>query len=195
MRRQNIEIPRDIREKVKNAIVKRALFASVITVMVAVLIYLFGDTVFGSFGSPSKEILYAVLLLAVPLSFGIPFKLIDSTWCGEITRVDIRTENAARGALKNGAGIYTKHFVDIEIRLDNGKIIDRTVYEGAVPTGRKFGMYEVGDRVVHVYGTKYIQVVHDNMSRPTVCVVCGTENPPSEKQCGKCGHTLHIIDK
>ena len=193
MKRQKIEIPRDIRNTVKSRITKRVALAAALTLAVAVLIYFFGDTVFASFGSPSKEILYVILLVAIPLSFGIPFSFIDRTWCGEVTRVDIRTESASGGALRNGARIYTKHFVDLEIKRNDGKIIDRTVYEGTAATGRKFSAYQVGDRVVHVYGTKHIQVIHDNVSRPTVCVVCGTENPTDEKVCGSCGHTLHII--
>ena len=194
MKRQEIKIPRDIRETVKRKIYKRVFWTLVLTIAVGIALYLFGDTVFASFGSPSKEILYTILIVAVPLSFGIPIKLIDRTWTGLITRVDVRTENAVGGALRNGSRIYTKHFVDVEIKLDSGKIIDRTVYEGAVPTGRKFSTYEVGDRVLHVYGTKHIQVVHNNVSRPTICVVCGTENPPEEKECGKCGHTIRIVD-
>ena len=194
MKRGKIKLPRDIKSTVSSKIYKRLGLALATEALVCILIYLFGDTVFASLGSPSKEILYAILIVAVPLSFGIPIKLIDRTWTGEITRVDVRTENAVGGALRNGSRIYTKHFVDVEIKLDSGKIIDRTVYEGAVPTGRKFSTYEVGDRVLHVYGTKHIQVVHNNVSRPTICVVCGTENPPEEKECGKCGHTIRIVD-
>ncbi len=193
MKNSKIKIPRDIRDTVKSSITKRVILAAFVALLVGVMIYVFGDAVFGSFGSPSKEIVYICLLVAVPLSFGIPFKLIDRTWTGEVTRVDIRTESATGGALRNGSRIYTKHFVDIEIKLDNGKIIDRTVYEGTAATDRKFNAYQVGDRVAHVYGTKHIQVIHDNVSRPTVCVVCGTANPPDEKICDSCGHTLHVV--
>ena len=192
MRKDKIRVPRDIKELTDRRIYKKVVLSIAFMVIVGVLLFLFGETVFGSFGSPSREILYAVLILAIPLSFGIPFSLIDRTWCGEITRVDIRTENTKSTVVGVG-GIYTKYFVDIEIKLDSGKLIDRTVYEGRVPAGRQFNMYQIGDRVVHIYGTKYIQVVHKSESRPTVCVVCGTSNPPGERQCDSCGHTLQII--
>lgn len=194
MRKEKIRVPRDIKELTDKRIYKKVIFSVALMATLGVLLFLFGDTVFRSFGSPSREMLYAVLILAIPLSFGIPFSLIDSTWCGEITRVDIRTENTKSTVVGVG-GIYTKYFVDIEIKLDSGKLIDRTVFEGRVPTGRQFNMYQIGDRVVHIYGTKYIQVVHENESRPTVCVVCGTANPTENRKCDSCAHTLHILDK
>ncbi len=195
MRKEKIKIPRDIKETVEKRIYKKIVLSVLLMILLAVFLLLFGETVFASFKSPGKEIIYVILFVAIPLSFGIPFSLIDRSWTGEITRVDVRNEIAVRGVVKNGAGIYTKYFADIEIKLDNGKIIDLTVYVGAVVSDRNFNTFKVGDRVLHIYGTKHIQVVHENESRPTVCVVCGTANPPGEKRCDSCGHTLNIINK
>ena len=194
MRRKKIQPPRDIKDLVHKNIAKRIIKSVLVMATLGVIFCFLGEEMFASVPSPSTEMIYVLSIAIVPICFGIPHKLIDRSWTGEITRVDVRSENAVRGGLilSNYIAGYTKHSVDVEIKLDNGKIIDRTVYEGVVPMGRN--MYEVGDRVVHVYGTKYIQVVHDNLSRPTICVVCGTENPPAEKACGKCGHTVHIID-
>ena len=192
MSRKKIQPPRDIKDLVHKNIAKRIIKSVLVMATLGVIFCFLGEEMFASVPSPSKEMIYVLAIAIVPICFGIPHKLIDRSWTGEITRVDVRSEYASRGALKNGAGIYTKYFADIEIKLDNGKIIDRTVYVGVIASDRNFNTFKVGDRVVHLYGTDHVQVIHENLSRPTVCVVCGTANPPEETHCDTCGHTLHI---
>ena len=193
MANEEIKLPRDIKVYVLKRVIKRVFLAVLVQIALASIFWFFGDQIFGSFSQSNRIILYTALLFAVPFAFGVPFKLIDRTWIGEIEKVSVSTKLDWHGVKPTYESMYVKVYVDLCVRLENGKTLERRILADDIIGRQNFDVYENGDKIVHIYGTDHVQIITKKVTEPRICIICGTSNPQNERTCTTCGHTLNII--
>ena len=202
---ERIVLPSDVKAYVRNKIFKRVFKCAVGEIIVILFLILFGSRVFDSFGIINKTIIY-ILLLTVPfLISGIPFKLIDRYWSGEI--VDIKVITRSRPFNKYGGrtfAVYDENAIILFIKEHNTNvIIEEALALGVVddkrlkfynhPIGKienHLDDYRIGDNVYHFYGIDNLLIRHKTNDDSVKCVVCGIKNPTVNDKCNCCGYTL-----
>ena len=137
--------------------------------------------------------IFAALMIAPAFPLEIPFLVFDKTWAGEIIS---KSEDTYVGPDDNKqvrvGRLAVKKIQKLKIRLDNGKEIEHTVYDNRARHAYRDNTYNVGDRVIHVGGTRYIQAVAIGDSDTLICVICGTESRADMPTCQVCGKSLKI---
>lgn len=186
------KLPKDIKKYVTLHIIKQILACAVPLAAALAVMKLFGERIFT--GQGQSIVTAYVLVIAVVLYLTkFPKRYIDSTFTGEITNVKVETTEQRKG--KGDWGLpsyYHKNTLYIDVKTDSGKTVRKIAYEGEADQElleTHLKVYKVGARVLHVYGTKHIQVLDDDRIN---CVICGDNNPKENKKCHVCGHSLHI---
>ena len=186
-----IIVPYDIKEYVSKKNTKVITKWLALTLFIGVLLVLFGDRCFYRFGNPVKYTIYGLLLVLPFVTMKI-HKLFDRTWCGTI--VDIRAKystDSTRSFRPHLETLYLKETVTFYIETDDGKFIKMKAFENRATPNSMSQYYRVGDKVLHVGGTGFLQIKDDDSER-VICVVCGTADKKDNKKCNSCGHTLEI---
>ena len=188
---KDISIPIDIKKHVKRLIIKKITVWLAFTAVLFILILFFGERCFGRLGN-SKYGLYAVLLL-IPIFTTRGYKLLfDHSFVGKIEKIDIKYSTDSDRSFKPSLEtLYTKETVYFHIKTNEGKVVEHKAFENRANPHNSSKLYRVGDTVVHIYGTRFIQIISDD-SESIICTVCGTANPSSENKCISCGKTLKI---
>ena len=207
-----IKVPGDIKLYVFKKRLKRILLTLVLILLALIIIEYYGDSI------PKEEISKAILLRLVPIVLilyftGVPLKMIDSSWIGEIT--DIKTNRYVKKSRHYtavvGADSMLNSFVFIyvltlTIRLEDGREIVWRVYSNKSPYGYDenvfYSSYAVGMRVLHISGTEFLQILKnpqtENLPDGDIdelgCVICGESNPKGSEKCHKCKHSLKITE-
>lgn len=184
-----VSIPRDIIEYSKKKIIKRVV-AFILSEIIALFIaYLF------SINSTEIATMFTYLI-AIFLPFiivGVPHKLIDKTWIGEVVKVNVATN--ATAAMKDGPKSLTMRTnVNLYVKEENGNLLIKRVSKTNSRIVNLFNEFKEGDIVMHVYGTDCIFKVPLNDGMSCKCTVCGTSIEGTNKTCGRCGHTLIKAD-
>ncbi|MBQ4066041.1 MAG: hypothetical protein IJD22_00215 [Clostridia bacterium] len=142
-----------------------------------------------NFGNLSSTVF--VIFLIPFWASGVPFKLIDCDWYGEIIKIEL--ENSAPEKIDNhSAPPVTQKAL---VKCDNGKLYEVDIYdEGEYFFGEREKVYQVGDKVLHVRWTDYITPVRTKASahRPVACVICGSKSPFGTKECRFCNSSMEI---
>ena len=186
-----IIIPYDIKEYVSKKIAKKIAKWLAVTLLIGVLLVLFGDRCFYRFGAPVKYTIYGLLLFIPFVSMKI-YKLFDCSWCGKIVDIKAKyTTDSNRTFRPNLETLYLKETVTFFVETDDGKFIKMKAFENRATPNSMSQYYRKGDRVLHVGGTNYLQIKDDDAER-VICVVCGTADRKENKKCHSCGHTLKI---
>ena len=202
--------PKDLLKYAKTYVVKKIAVLAFGEVLLALILFLWGDTLLGSSTGIVKIGLY-VLVLALPFAVTkMPFCLVDRSYFGTIEKVDLETclESAIKGK-PTTERTYTAVTLLLTIKeAGNGRV--HTVKIGSKgSTSEKRGAWDmysvggddsfvknaeqtfsVGARVFHLYGTEHVVILPDEKAQNVRCAVCGENNPTSESICRKCGHTL-----
>ena len=198
---EKIKIPRDIKRYYllragARVLVCAVLLAAVITGLTQNLNEILER------GISYTVLMYTVLIVIVFVVTGVPIKLIDFTWQGEI--VEHKTKTIIQSKMNGGnykplfdgyraqLSEY-RNILTVIVRLPNGDTVsfvacdtkDADVFESFISE------YKVGTRVLHVYGTKHLQVIDDDAD-VVKCVICGEENEKAEGKCDKCKHSIGI---
>ena len=192
MRDNEIRIPRDVKAHVnKKRIVHIAWFSAIELLLLSVFIIFADDIFVGS--RTAFPYVAAVIVLVVPAwKLKIFFWLFDKTWAGEIIRKDEENYLSVDNSIGRRGGIITNKKQDFLIRLDSGKVVQYTVYDNRARYAFRRTTYNVGDRVIHVGCTDYIQAVAVGEDDTLICVVCGAESRADLPECHVCGKTLKI---
>lgn len=186
-----IKVPADIKKYVTKNVVKRITQWLLLTLFIGLLIVLFGERCFSRLNVELKYTIYAALLIW-PFFISKIYKLFDSSWYGEIEKIEIKyTTDSERSFKPSLETLYTKETVIFYIKTSGGKSVRKKVIENRSNPDNSSKYYKVGDKVLHIYGTDHIQIKNENTER-VICVVCGTAEPADKKQCTTCGHTLNI---
>ena len=189
---KKIIVPKSLRKTVFIRILKKFMILLIglwIADCFAEYVYLYTIEESRNMGNLSFSL---VILYVIPfLISGIPLKLIDSDWYGEIILIEVvkpkrwdidsfkKNEFALNALIKTQTG-----------KLKSFRIID----EGEIFYGNRENVYKVGDKVLHIYGTNFITPVRKlDKHKPIVCVECGTKNEYGTKICRACGSSMEIL--
>ena len=197
------KLPQDIEAYLKKKTVARIAKCVALELAVMLLLAFMGERLFSALGTVGQIIAYIVLMIIPFTVTGVPLKLIDRSWQGEVTYVEVKTTSAFTKEVK--ARQYTENSVWLTIKKSNGKVI----YEKAAsfPLKEKkyssasgeikdikpehfLGKYNVGVKVFHFGGLERLLLVDENNKSTTTCIVCGQENDKSRKRCWECGYSL-----
>ena len=144
-----------------------------------------------------------VIFMTLPfLITGVPVKLIDSSWSGVVSNVDVEDSIGTFYRAFGRPGTYDRQDLILTIKKDNGKVITRS----AVSVGERYKLkvsdrppiptpgkitdhlndYKIGDRVYKYYGFKYLYVVPSDEDDKKRCIVCGLNNDKHRDKCLNC---------
>ena len=139
---------------------------------------------------------FYTVIFTVPLFIsGIFSALSDKTFYGVIEKVKITTTMDSMNSFKPSKETrFRRNTIYLFVKEDGGETEKFKIYSGRAKDGQFLETYNAGDRVFHLYGSKYTVILpkpSDNMDQ---CAVCGITTDINERFCHKCGHTLpHVI--
>ena len=195
------DIERYLQKKTINRIAKCVAFELAIMFLLAFM----GERLFSALGTVCQIIAYIALMVIPFIVTGVPLKLIDRSWQGEVTNVEVKTTAAFTKDVK--AKQYTENSVWLTIKKSNGDIIcekaasfplrekqySHTQAFGEIKDIKPehfLGKYNVGVKVFHFCGFEHLLIVDENNKSTTSCIVCGQDNDQSRKKCWWCGYSL-----
>ena len=163
------------------------VLAALLAVFGTILFFL-GERIF-NFDNVGLKILCYIITLLIPFRIsGVPAKLIDSTWCGQVTDINVDlTTDSDSPSKPTRKTLYTKRTVYLTVVTPEGKTVRHKVYSGPDDVS---GGWHVGDSVFHLYGTDKVVVLPDGKSDTVACPVCGSSESAHAEHCTGCGHTL-----
>ena len=202
---EHISLPKDIRKHVRKSVLTRLLKFLILAGISFCLLYILNNRLM----EKCHVIVYTgIQLFIFILPFwltGVPFKLIDRSWCGTVKAIDIKEETGTYSAVNLRSFPYTKHSIYLTVELKNGKLIRSKVKEYGTRSHNGFPVpfegniqhhmndYMEGDIVYHFYGLTELLVVSQKQTSTANyvnCVVCGSQNPKKSSHCHCCGHSL-----
>ena len=191
MQDRKIRIPRDVeRHFAKKRAVHVASFALIEAVLIVIAV-LYGDDIFGGKWGFAVAV-YALIMVLPAYKLRVIFWLTDKSWAGEIVGRSEEDYLSVDRSLGRRGGIVTNKIQRFQIKLDSGKIIEYTVYDDRARHAFRHKTYNVGDRVIHVAGSNYLQAVAVGEDDTLICVVCGSESRAEMPLCPVCGKSLKI---
>ena len=186
---KKIIVPKSVRKRARRGVYER--FVKLFLYMIPAYIifdYTYSGLKTTDLGNLSTSV--AVLFVIPFVLAGIPMKLIDRDWYGEIIKIELKNNDPAK--IDN----YSKEPVDVTAlcKSQEGKLYEVRIYdEGEFFSGERDNVYKVGDKVVHVKWTEYLRPVRViDKERPVACVVCGHKSSSDESTCRYCGSSLEI---
>ena len=181
-------------------IVKRLLVCIAGIAIVALILFYYKDQIAQS-GTSAQVLAYIVPFILVLIVTGVPMKLMDRSWRGTIENVKVREaliHQFGRNYRVAGRGAEYGNVVDLEIKLDSGKTITCHPTFKPLKDIKSIDFYtsnfKCGDRVVHIYGTNFVQRLPDGDAELINCVVCGEVQHKDREKCEACGHTLNVSE-
>ena len=201
---KDIKLPKDISGYVKKKVLRRLLcLLALLALFAAANVYLWSKL--REIDNINNDVYVYFIVISIILPFlisGVPLKMIDKSWRGEVIAVDITEETGAYARGKSVAP-YTKHVIILKVKKDNGTVCDVRAAEygiknhllgEAVPNEgnikHHMNDYHAGDLVYHFYGIPHNFVVSSDVTKPTNCVICGYQNKNEDEKCFNCGHSL-----
>jgi len=189
VKKRKITVPKAVRKKARRVVYERIgkLFAYLAVAWI-LLDYTYSGLTTTNFGNLSASIF--VLLLIPFWASGVPAKLIDRDWCGEIIKLELKNNDPEKIDNHSKAPIKQTALC----KSEDGKLYEVEIFdEGEYFFGERENVYKVGDRVIHVKWTEYLYPVRKNEDdRPVACVICGIKSPCTEKTCRSCQSSLEI---
>ena len=189
--KQSLVVFKDFKKHIRKNILKRVISFVLLEILLGMILLFFGNTLFRT---EVKVFQYSCYLLVVLVPFaitGVPFKLIDRSYCGRVEKVEIKTTYDNKTPLKPTLeNTYTKNTIYLSIRCSDGNLIRKKAYEGPAKLQQHLDTYQVGDFVFHLYGSKYTVVLPNKKQSHVQCLICGCANDKTEDTCRNCGGLL-----
>jgi len=188
-----MNIPPDIKEHINSAVGLK-ITKWLLTTAAIVILLCFTNSSFDVANEKVKSFIYTGLLIAPVFIFKLPRLIFDRSWSGVIKRLftDDELHLESRAFLTTQGWNSRDIVVYAEVQLNNKEetqIVE--LYRGKYDnqSASLLSIYEVGNKIIHIKGTKYNQVISEkNVS----CVVCGHINRRKSQVCSECGHTLDL---
>lgn len=191
MRADAVRVPRDVSATINKKRAARIVIFCVIEIALILTAVFYGNDIGGNHPGFSYAIFGGLTVLPVFL-LKMPFWLFDKTFSGEILSINEEIYNEFEKGMSKSMRMQVNKKQQFKIKLDNGKIMHYTVYDDQARHAFRKTTYNVGDRIIHVAGTKYLQAVAVNDEDTLICVVCGAESRATTLECPVCGKTLKI---
>ncbi len=196
-----VELPSDI----KTYIIKQCLPRFVLLFLLVFAVILIGVFYKDEIKEKNESYLILYFVILIPLCVvisGILPLFRDRTWCGTVRGVALQRKGErirVAGSYNQLKFLHERKAVMLSVCLDNGESISVEAIPNLEEHERTMKgvryAYKEGMRVLHVSGTKYVQIVPDGERKTINCVICGDNSPKENEACIKCGHTLHIMVK
>lgn len=193
------KIPDDVRDHIRKKTAKRIFLLILLEAVMLALIVFIGERVFERFVQFSRLLIYIVLMVVPFFITGVPFKMIDKYWEGEVIAVDVETGYTATKEAKGR--LVGENTVWLTIKKSDGTVFREKaksyhfqagVYDDlpSIKPEHFLNKYKVGSRVYHLRGLPNLVVIEPNNQSMITCAVCGQGNDHERKKCWSCGHTL-----
>ncbi len=184
-------LPMDMRRCARKQALKRIIPCLFLIVLFGIVLILWGGRIFNNTNDTFRITGYILIMLLPFALTGVPFKLIDRTYLGEVTDVSLITTIDNESSIwPTIEGAYRKNTVYLTVKLPNGRQIRKKVLEARVGSLQPIEHYRKGDCVFHLYGSRYTVIVPKSQNTQIVCAVCGTTNSTDDIVCRSCGHTV-----
>jgi hypothetical protein len=185
------KLPENFKNFARKKILKRVIPCAVLLCGLALLLAFFGKEMFPTDIAIARYSFYLIGMLIPFAVTGVPFKLIDHSYCGTVEKVSIKTTTDNHTPMKpTRENSYSKNTIYLSVRLKDGSCIRRKAYEGPAKLQQHLNTYSVGDFVFHLYGSSYTVVIPANPTQQAQCPICGEYNDPSADTCRSCNGLL-----
>lgn len=202
-----IKMPTDIKKYIAKKVIIRVLWlVLLIALSICANVYLW--EIFAAKSRTYIHIVFIVVSALLPFVIsGIPLKLIDNSWSGTVTNIEIKEET---GTVSNGTTNvfpYIKHVIVLTLKKDNGSFLKVRIKEygtrnhPGIPVPSEGNIhhhmndYSIGDIVYHFYGLSEYFVLSLDPTKPVNCVICGNQTPAESGKCWNCGYSLITVDR
>ena len=184
-------LEKDLQKYCRKRVLTRIIPCIILVSVFATILILWGNAIFNTDNKAFQTCCYIVVMLIPFVITGVPHKLMDSTYCGTVKKVDIVTTTDNDSSVKPAREYsYLKNTIYLSIEKPNGKLIYKKVYSGKARLQQNINAYNEGDLVFHLYGTNHVVVLPDDKDSSVHCSVCGSSNSIKNDQCRNCGHSL-----
>ncbi len=137
------------------------------------------------------HVFYAVIFLIPFFISGIRQAFSDKTYLGEVEKVKVTTTQDYQRAFKPSIDTgYKRNTIYLYVRDENGDVEKRKVYSTRAKQDQELDYFKAGDRVLHIYGSKYTVIIPKPSDTMAQCAVCGITTDINKGYCHKCGYTL-----
>ena len=135
---------------------------------------------------------FYIILFIVPLFIcGFRPALYDKTYIGTVEKVKVSTTQDYQRSFKPTIDTgYKRNTVYLYVRDQNGDVEKRKVYTTRSRDNQELDYFKAGDKVFHIYGSKYTVLIPKPSDTMAQCAVCGITTDINEGYCHKCGYTL-----
>ena len=201
-------LPKSLQKKRNRNIIIRVTSCGILFALFLFAIIMWGERIFPMPQYTPKSFVAVqigcyVLFMTLPfLITGVPMKLIDSSWSGIVSNVDVEDSVGTFDRAFGRPGTYDRQDLILTIKKDNGEVITRSaLFVGeryklnisdhpTIPSAGKItdhlNDYKGGDRVYKYYGFKYLYVVPSEEEDKKRCIVCGLNNDKHRARCLNC---------
>lgn len=186
-----MDLPNDVKKLVNIRILKRIVPCAVLVVICALFLVFFGDRIFNTDVIEFKISCYILVMLVPFLITGVPYKLLDKSYCGTVERVDVVSGIGFKSSVNlKREMLYHKNIVLLTIKTDEGKILQKKVREEDVQNVKNLQAFREGDVVFHLLGSDHTVIISRGGSDKIGCAVCGSLNNIDDEKCHYCGYTV-----
>ena len=196
---KRVKIPDDVRDYIRKKTALRILKLILLEAVILTFILFIGERVFEYFDVVPRLIIYIMLLVIPFFVTGVPFKMIDKAWEGEIIDVEIKSQYTVTKEAKGN--LRGENVVWLTVRREGGNIsvvkgksypykVSNNDISKTIKPEHFLNEYKVGSKVYHLSGLPTLIIVKPDTQSTIDCAVCGQENDFNRKKCWSCGHTL-----
>ena len=137
------------------------------------------------------RILISLIILSIPFIItGFPHKTSDKTYVGRVENIEVKTTTSSNFGGRHNNIAHCINIVYLNVVTHDGKSLRKKVYTARADQKQAYNLYEVGDTVFHLYGTKSVVVLPRKKDTHFECAVCEDVNDVKNTVCRSCGHTL-----
>ncbi|MBR5314741.1 MAG: hypothetical protein IKU45_04965 [Clostridia bacterium] len=197
-------VPEDIKCYVRKNLIKQLAKWLGFTLLVLLAIFLINVRA-DQLGYKKISVYITEILLILPFFITKAYKLFDKSWVGTVKKIqpDYHLEYASNGYTKWNFShkTYTESLL-LQIQMQNGNIKTYNAYKHTIAHSHEktpsksspiMEHYQVGDKIIHISGTRFLQVIGKQQDE-TICIVCGNLEKSENKLCSQCGYTLNITE-
>ena len=205
------DIPKSLQKRCRRNIIIRVTSCCILFALFLFAVIMWGERIFPMPRFSPKsfaavQISCYILFMTLPfLITGVPMKLIDSSWSGVISNVEVKQSIGTYWRTLGRFNVYDKQELNLTIKKDDGKTTRHTATSVGEALRNTMGIlsaktdlpnqgkitdhvndFKIGDRVHKYYGFKYLYVVPSEEEDKKRCIVCGLNNDKHRDKCLNC---------
>ena len=194
---KNIIIPKDIKKIITKNKRKDILKLVLLLAVFAVIALSLGLSYFRAASVTVKTVAFTLWMIIPFLYTRIFEKLYRKPFFGTVEGIQV-TDYIETSAPMKGAYYLdssTKNTIVIFVRKRNGDVVRIPALIGSVSTGDFLDFFRIGDKVICLPYSSFVQKLPSENDNTINCVICGTVQDNDRSKCAVCGHTLHLLEE